>query len=80
MEYVKNIFSFLGISFLIILITLPLKSGYISKYLSDNLIFLLVTLLAINTATSGLIISKLQELAKEQKSEFDKTYKSLKHH
>ena len=78
MNYVKNIFAYLGAAFIITLVSSQLQSSFLSKFLYDNIITLLITLLAINTATSSLIISKLQEIAKELKRDFNLTYRELK--
>lgn len=38
-------------------------STYLATFLEDNLLLALIALLAINTATSGVILSRLRELA-----------------
>ena len=42
-----------------------IKSSFLSNFLITNIINLQITLLAINTATLGLIISKIYEILKE---------------
>lgn len=58
---------YIVISLCCVFLTKILKSEFIFKYLQENIITLLVTLLAINTATSGLIASKIQDLMLQHK-------------
>lgn len=58
----KNISYFLVISTFINVISHLLNTDYLLVYLLTNLLTLQITLMAINTATSGLIVSKLQEI------------------
>lgn len=78
MNYIKNIFFYLGVGFILVIASHLLKSSFLSEFLHDNIIVLLITLLAINTATSSLIISKLQDMATKYKTSFKLTYKELK--
>lgn len=59
---IKDISLYIIIAFIINLSSHLLKNKYLITYLIDNLITIQVALLAINTATSGLIISKLQDV------------------
>ena len=54
-----------------------LKSPYLASFLDTNLILLLVALLAINTTTVSVIMTKLRELSKKP-SDFARTTASLK--
>ena len=78
MEYLKNIFAFLAIAFVLNILSSSIESSFFSSFLNENVIIILVTLLAINTATSGLIISKLHELSEKNGANFDNSYNSLK--
>jgi len=79
MRLAKNISFYLIIAFIICIISKYLKSEFLLKYLSENIIGLLLTLLAINTATLGLIASKIQDmLSKYPKMSFKKTTKEMK--
>ncbi|MDQ8749262.1 hypothetical protein CMU71_03830 [Elizabethkingia anophelis] len=79
MRLVKNISFFLIIGFIITKICECLKSEFLFKYLQDNIIGLLLTLLAINTATLGLIASKIQDfIEKYEGMSFVKTIKEMK--
>ena len=78
MDYLKNIFAFLAIAFVLNILSNSIESSFFSSFLNENVIIILVTLLAINTATSGLIISKLHELAEKNGANFNNSYNSLK--
>jgi hypothetical protein len=62
MNLVKNISFYVIISFAICYGAYYVNSNSLFTYLSNNIVGLLLTLLAINTATSGLIASKMQDL------------------
>jgi hypothetical protein len=75
----KNISFYLLISFLFCFVSHTLQSKNLLNYLSINIIGLLFTLLAINTATSGLIASKMQDLVfKFPRFDFKETIKQMK--
>lgn len=79
MSIVKNIFFFILISIAITIFAYYLESDFLFKYLRDNLISLLLTLLAINTATLGLIASKIQDIViKHPNFDFSKTIREMK--
>ncbi|MEQ1732118.1 MAG: hypothetical protein ABL940_00505 [Bacteroidia bacterium] len=61
-EMLKTISLFIVISAIVVIGCVYLKSNFLFDYLKDNLISLLLTLLAINTATLGLIASKIQDV------------------
>ena len=54
------------------------ESDSFIKYLSDNLITLLVALLAINTTTSSVVMTKLKEISDAQGGSFSNTIAQLK--
>jgi hypothetical protein len=62
MKTIKNISFFIVIALFISFMASLLESDFLFKYLRENIIGLLITLLAINTATTGLIASKMQDL------------------
>jgi hypothetical protein len=62
MNTLKNISFLLVMSFIYSLVADKLQSVFIFIYLKDNIISILTTLLAINTATLGLIASKIQDV------------------
>ena len=59
--------------------SLWLKSPFICKFLEENLILLLVAILAINTTTISVILTKMREIAdKNPVADFIRTRKSMK--
>lgn len=70
METIKDISMYLVLSIVATVFCYWLESSFLFDYLQNNIIGLLITLLAINTATSGLVASKMQDL-KLQKPEID---------
>lgn len=79
MKLAKNISFFIVIAILISLIGKGLESKFLFTYLQQNIIGLLLTLLAINTATLGLIASKIQDIVvKYPKMDFSITIKEMK--
>jgi hypothetical protein len=59
--------------------SLWLKSPFICKFLEENLILLLVAILAINTTTISVILTKMREIAdKNPVADFVRTRKSMK--
>lgn len=67
------------IGFAITMLGKLLESKFLFSYLQDNLIGLLLTLLAINTATLGLIASKIQDIVVKYPSfNFRNTIKQMK--
>lgn len=70
METIKDISLYLVLAIVVTVFCYWLESSFLFDYLQTNIIGLLITLLAINTATSGLVASKMQDL-KLQKPEID---------
>lgn len=70
METIKDISMYLILSIVATVFCYLLESSFLFDYLQNNIIGLLITLLAINTATSGLVASKMQDL-KLQKPQID---------
>lgn len=60
--YLKDISLYLIISIIANLISNLLGTDFLLNYLKNNLITIQLTLMAINTATCGLVVSKLQEI------------------
>ena len=61
------------------MISYYLESNFLLDFLSSNLIIILLTLLAINTATTGLLSIKMAELeTKFSDLDFKKTYSEMK--
>lgn len=79
MKLVKNISFYIIISILITFLGFKLESKFLFKYLQENIIGLLLTLLAINTATLGLIASKIQDIVVNYpQMDFSETIKQMK--
>lgn len=79
MKTAKNISFFIVIALFIALVGEGLESRFLFKYLQENIIGLLLTLLAINTATLGLIASKIQDIViKYPSMDFSSTIKEMK--
>lgn len=79
MNYIKNISFFIVVSIILTFGANFLASDFLFIYLKENIIGLLLTLLAINTATLGLIASKIQDIVVEQpKFDFSETIKEMK--
>lgn len=79
MRLAKNISFYIVVAFALCLLSKYLESNFLFKYLTDNIIGLLLTLLAINTATLGLIASKIQDmLEKYPKMSFKQTTNEMK--
>ena len=79
MKLVKNISFYIIISIIITFLGFKLESKFLFKYLQENIIGLLLTLLAINTATLGLIASKIQDIVvKYPQMDFLETIKQMK--
>lgn len=55
-----------------------LESDYIFHYIQGNVIGIQVTLLSINTATLGLIASKIQEISLQYNIDFTDTVREMK--
>ncbi len=78
-EHLKNISFIIVISTIVVIFCNYLQTDFLFKYLTNNLISLLLTLLAINTATLGLIASKMQDiLVNKPQFNFSNTIKEMK--
>jgi hypothetical protein len=78
MDYVKNISFFLIIGLAVNLLVGWLKSDFLTSFLSANLITLLIALVAINTTTLSVVLTKVRELADKLGGNFDRTAKEMR--
>ncbi|GIM51209.1 hypothetical protein ACI76O_01210 [Capnocytophaga cynodegmi] len=79
MDYIKDISLYVIIGIIITFSGAMLDSTFLFTYLKGNIIGVLLTLLAINTATSGLIASKIQDvLTQYPKMNFSGVIKEMK--
>lgn len=62
MQVIIAVLASLGTGLLIQLFQIQLGTTYINRFLENNLITILVALLAINSATTGIILSKIRDL------------------
>ena len=78
-ELFKNISLILVISSCVVFLCNYLQTQFLFLYLANNLISLLLTLLAINTATLGLIASKMQDILVDKPDfNFSRTINEMK--
>jgi hypothetical protein len=78
MEHAKNISLFLIIGLIITFLANWLQSDFISKFLSANLITLLIALIAINATTLSVVLTKIRELADRHGGDFSRTATEMK--
>jgi hypothetical protein len=79
MTRIKEISFFILIGIIVTSIAYAIDSSLIFTYLQENIISLLLTLLAINTATSGLIASIIHNILNEfPKLDFSDTLKEMR--
>lgn len=77
-ERLKEISFYIVVGFLLTGISSGLNSVFLEDYLKDNLITLLIALLAINTTTSSVVMTKLKEIADATGGSFKFTVEQLK--
>ncbi|MDP1624518.1 MAG: hypothetical protein Q8L64_01995 [bacterium] len=78
MEHIKNATLFLVISAIVQSLSAWLQSDFIESFLKANLITLLLALMAINTTTISVIMTKLREISDDSGVDFSKTINSMK--
>lgn len=77
-DYIKNFCLYIVIGLIFYSTSVWLQSDFLSKYMDENLITLLVALLAINTTTISVIMTKLRDITEKNKVDFTKTIKALR--
>lgn len=77
-EVAKRMVLLFCIAIAIEAISLFLQSNFIVPFLVSKIVEMQITLMAINTATSSFIVSKLQEVAKQYNKSFNSVYASIK--
>jgi hypothetical protein len=55
----------IGVGFLAQVLQSSLKTNYLNDFLSENLITILIALLAINSATLGIVLTKIRDLVEK---------------
>lgn len=78
MKYLKNICFYIVLALVLNIISVSIKSDFLERFLFNNIVVILITLMAINTATTSLIISKLEDISEKKKIDFKKTYNEMK--
>ncbi len=61
-DVIKNILISIGGAFLLYQFQVLLESDYLIRFLSESLVSLLIAVLAINSASLGIVLSKIREL------------------
>jgi len=78
MNQIKNIVFFIVVSTLLQSLSRWLQSNFIEVFLQENLIALLLALMAINTTTISVIMTKLREISDASNTNFSRTILSMK--
>ena len=78
-NFLKHFFFSLGVAFLLMEMQMLLESNYITNFLKQSLVTILIALLAINCTTLGIVLTKIRELIDSSKEyrAFDKTKKEM---
>jgi hypothetical protein len=76
--YIRNILVFIGLSSIIVIMAFLLKSDFLDKFLTNDLLIILPTILAINVATSSILLSKISDIEIQIKFKFTKTVKGMR--
>ena len=77
-EKLKEICFYLVMGYALVSVSKILESKFIFKFLSEDLIILLVALMAINTTTGSVVISKLKEINDKADADFSQTMIELR--
>src|SRR5690349_12926656 len=77
-EHLKNISLFLLIGLLVTALSRWLQSNFISQFLAQNLITLLIALVAINTTTLSVVLTKIREIMDQLGGDFTRTAREMK--
>lgn len=74
-----NIFISIGVGYLFAQIQIFLETDFLIVFLKNNLIILLVALIAINSATLSIVLTKIRELSDKNgdKGKFENTRKQM---
>lgn len=64
-QILKTFIMSIGIGFLAQVLQISLNTNYLNNFLSQNLITILIALLAINSATLGIVLTKIRDLVEK---------------
>jgi len=79
MHWIKNISFYIVAALSLNVLSVFLVSSFLSKFLHDNVINILINLLAINTASTGIVLTKLKEISERHNDfDFSEIFKELK--
>jgi hypothetical protein len=77
-NYIKNIIVYLFIVVAIAALSEILNSSALTTFYATNLVMLLITLLAINTATSSIVLTKLKDIGDAKGFDFSESFDEIK--
>jgi hypothetical protein len=77
-DRIKSILAIVAAGTLFNAIALWLKSDVVSRYLCENIVIILITLLAINIATISVIMTKLKEIVDKFGGDFEATISEMR--
>lgn len=77
-ENIKTYCLFIVLASFIVFVNNSIESKFLINFLKDNLVTLLIALLAINTTTSSVVLTKLKDISDENKINFPLTVNELK--
>lgn len=78
LEYLKNISFFLVIATTLVTLSKAIESSFIFEFIKSNLITILIALLAINTTTGSVVMTKLKDISDKNNIDFSSTIGELK--
>lgn len=78
METIKNISLFIVLGIIIVFISDLLESHFLTNFLKNNLLLILIALMAINTTTISVLMTKLKDIFDKYGGDFKYTIKELK--
>lgn len=78
METIKNISLFIVLGIIIVFVSDLLKSQFLTEFLKNNLLLILIALMAINTTTISVVMTKLKDIYDKYGGDFALTIKELK--
>jgi hypothetical protein len=79
MNWVKNISFYIVSALILNLLSYYLDSKFLSEFVKGNIVGILINLLAINTATTGIVLTKLKELSEKNSGfNFTESYNELR--
>ena len=78
MNLFKNVCTSVFIGMALVFISNKLDSNFLAEFIESNLIMLLIALLAINTTTLSVIMTKLKDLSEKHGVDFASTVSEMK--